>query len=634
VDTARRADVTAVIERFSTEYPLARILVTSRIVGYDEARLDDRQFVRYRIGGFDEGRTATYVAKWFSQEEGVQSAEACRWADAFMAESTDVADLRSNPLMLALMCILYRGEGSIPRNRPEVYEQCSNLLFRKWDARRRIHIELRARHLIEPALRHLAFWLFTHGEAQAAVTERELITETARFLHGRGFESLAQAEDAAREFVGFCRGRAWVFSDAGTTAGGQPLYTFTHRTFLEYFAAAYLAATSDTPEVLARALAPHIARQKWEVVADLATQIKDRTSDRGAERIIAALLTDRRYRSAQSRSNILGFLAYGLRFVDPPPQTVRDLSRTILDHAFSGDPDDKVRCHPLHHLVTGCTGAREIVRDEISARASLLTSSADPVKVLSGLRLAVWVDDRNIQTQNDRVGSWDQGLWGFWNRIADANTIDYSAAITVAAGHSLLMKYTALMRSLITVDQILADTRPGLRVLFESHPTFFGIIGPPYLFRQVYDLIRGYSLYRRTEPMRDFLAYGGFALEHPDPPFVINPTGYGNFFGRLGTTSAARALPDATTRLGASLALAIGAEASDELTLHKEDRHQLGPLNDLYPYIARRFGIEPRAELPDLRFARVFQELFRSWANQEVDFISHHPGHEPLEATS
>ena len=43
----------------------------------------------------------------------------------------------------------------------------------------------------------------------------------------------------------------WVFSDAGTTAAGERLYAFTHRTFLEYFAAAQLAYDSDTPEQLA-----------------------------------------------------------------------------------------------------------------------------------------------------------------------------------------------------------------------------------------------------------------------------------------------------------------------------------------------------------------------------------------------
>ena len=133
-------------------------------------------------------------------------------------ESSAIPDLRTNPLMLALMCILYRGVGYLPRNKAEVYEQCANLLFHKWDARRRIHADLRAGYLLEPVLRHLAWWLFVRDQVESAVTERELIDETAMFLYGRGFESESDARDAAKEFVDFARGRMWVFSDIGTTA--------------------------------------------------------------------------------------------------------------------------------------------------------------------------------------------------------------------------------------------------------------------------------------------------------------------------------------------------------------------------------------------------------------------------------
>src|SRR5581483_9060057 len=169
--------------------------------------------VGYRIGGFTDDQIGEYAQKWFSQQDDIQSDEAERSAAAFIDESAANQDLRANPLMLALMCILYRGEGSLPRNRTEVYEQCANLLFRKWDARRRIHLSLRAGHMLEPALRHLAWWLFAHDQAHAAVTERELVSETAAFLHGRGFESEDDAREAAAEFVGFCKGRMWVFSD-------------------------------------------------------------------------------------------------------------------------------------------------------------------------------------------------------------------------------------------------------------------------------------------------------------------------------------------------------------------------------------------------------------------------------------
>ena len=56
LDTSRRVDVTARVERFCTEYPLTRVLVTSRLVGYDQARLDDRQFTQYRIARFADAQ--------------------------------------------------------------------------------------------------------------------------------------------------------------------------------------------------------------------------------------------------------------------------------------------------------------------------------------------------------------------------------------------------------------------------------------------------------------------------------------------------------------------------------------------------------------------------------------------------
>src|ERR1700733_5045966 len=157
LDTSRRAEVTDRGEHFCAEYPLAPVLVTSRVTGYDQARLDDLLFTCYRLGGFDDAAVIEYARGWFAQD-----AEAGHWdTRAFISESASVPDLRSNPLMLALLCILYRGEGSLPRNRAEVYEQCANLLFRKWDARRRIYAELRAGHHLEAALRHLAWWLFS-----------------------------------------------------------------------------------------------------------------------------------------------------------------------------------------------------------------------------------------------------------------------------------------------------------------------------------------------------------------------------------------------------------------------------------------------------------------------------------------
>src|SRR5262249_53084017 len=110
VDTRRRNSVSDIVERFCSEYPLTKVLVTSRTIGYDEARLDERQFTRYHLQDFGDDAVRTYVQNLFRSDESSEKAD----PKTFIAESATVADLRRNPLMLGLMCILYRGEGSIP----------------------------------------------------------------------------------------------------------------------------------------------------------------------------------------------------------------------------------------------------------------------------------------------------------------------------------------------------------------------------------------------------------------------------------------------------------------------------------------------------------------------------------------
>ena len=63
------------------------------------------------------------------------------------------------------------------------------------------------------------------------VTEHQLITEAAGFLYRRGFETREEAVKVATEFVAFCRGRAWVFSDLGTPANREVLMGIDAPTF-------------------------------------------------------------------------------------------------------------------------------------------------------------------------------------------------------------------------------------------------------------------------------------------------------------------------------------------------------------------------------------------------------------------
>lgn len=402
-DTSRRREVSDRVEQFCSAYPLTRVLATSRVVGYDQAQLDIEQFTCYRLGGFGESEVAEYVQKWFKIQENVSPIEAENESQAFLTESASAPDLRYNPLMLSLMCILYRGAGSLPRDRAGIYGRCAELLLGKWDESRRIHHELQAGDLVEPAIWHLAWWMFNSQDLRVAVTKRTLVDETAKFLHGRGFESAEEAQAAAREFVEFCGDRMWVLSEAGTTADGEKLYAFTHRTFLEYFAAAYLAAVSDTPEDLAQVLGPHVKLVKgWNLVGQLAIQIKARSSDRGADRIYAVLLSPALV--PEDRGPLLTFLVACLESVRLSPTMLRSLTRVLLDYRIAKDTPLEGH-HPLLLLLEHSGNHERLIADEMNNLINAMVISDDRTTRVEGLLLVLEIWQNHVNS-----------FWSQWSR--------------------------------------------------------------------------------------------------------------------------------------------------------------------------------------------------------------------------
>jgi hypothetical protein len=461
LDASLREEVSMAIEHFAIEYPHVPILVTSRMVGYEEARLDDTVFSRYLIGGFDDERVKLYAIKWFRLQEGITAEGADAWAESFMAESEQVPDLRSNPLMLSLMCILYRGENSIPKSRAMVYDRCATLLFQQWDTQRGIHVELRAKHLVEPALRHLAFWLMTRERNETAVAERQLVAETALYFGHRGFETTEDATDAAKQFVHFCRGRAWVFSEAGTTSAGESLYTFTHRTFLEYFAASYLSSAYDSPEKLARKLLPRVARHEWDVVAELAIQIKDRSSERGAERAVTVMLAECSRYGYEKQYNVLSFVEKCFDGIEMPPPTIRRLTRDIVNFCLPDQIDPGHQSESLFNdFMRQSLPYRDVVHSEISSVIASRVSSADPARRISGFHLLISCDPNTFLLPANAQKS------EFWQDAVSNYTDLYKSELVALGIDDPSLCHFLLRRELTTVGDVLDRSKNGLAMIF------------------------------------------------------------------------------------------------------------------------------------------------------------------------
>ncbi|MCO8272817.1 NACHT domain-containing protein [Actinoplanes sp. TRM 88003] len=470
LDTTKRRAVTDAVELFCRRYPLSRVLVTSRRVGYLQAPMDTKQFETFEIDGFDADRTEEYVKKWFQQDDSLTEEEASSWTDSFMEESEQVQDLRSVPLLLALMCIIYRGEQSIPRNRPAVYERCATMLFEKWDSHRKIHVELRVGRLVDPAMKFLGYWMLTQSDKTEGVTEGVLIQQTSAYLQQHDFEDAHEAEAAAKEFVEFCRGRAWVFSDAGSTADGEPLYKFTHRTFMEYFAGYYLTRAYDTPEKLAKSLASKVANAEWDVVAQLALQIEDKHKEAGAERFYKYLLEERVRRSQDKRCNLLSFLCRCLPFVTVKHSTLRQLINQVVAKIAVSTPvltptGVFAAYSALDALIISAIGPRRsLVETELQANILKHAKSEDQAEVTAALRLAAlgWVA---TFTRDTAVyfpgGESDQRLFAFYAETFDSA---YAASKPALRGDEIISCF-AWTRGTISIRQISSGQQNSVDLL-------------------------------------------------------------------------------------------------------------------------------------------------------------------------
>jgi hypothetical protein len=149
LETSYRQEISSDVESFCNLYPAVPVLVTSRVVGYEQAPLDEKRFEIFRLAPFDEDQVQEYVTKWFSTDTDLTNEQQKQKSQAFVEESQIVPDLRSNPLILALMCNIYRGENYIPRNRPDVYEKCAVMLFERWDKSRASIFHCRSKHTLD-----------------------------------------------------------------------------------------------------------------------------------------------------------------------------------------------------------------------------------------------------------------------------------------------------------------------------------------------------------------------------------------------------------------------------------------------------------------------------------------------------
>ena len=208
---------------------------------------------------------------------------------------------------------------------------------------------------------------------------------------------------------------------------GEELFAFTHRTFLEFFAAEHLAYRRQSAEDLVAELAPKILAEEWDIVALIALQIKARSYVDGADEVVEALLAA--IEQFDDERVLIGvrFTLRLLRAVIPSPRVSRAVAARITVLAAR-----ETYWGMSAALFAALASVGPEVRDEILAGAAaalrqmLRSEAVNHVVIASEL---IWRSPEALE----RAGGGDEATLRFWEAVATHVREVDSAEIRVAA---------------------------------------------------------------------------------------------------------------------------------------------------------------------------------------------------------
>ena len=237
-DPELRKEVSTAIHRFADDYPLARVIVSSRIIGFQHQSWRDEGFRHLMLQELDAVQVTDFLDRWHQRaydEPAKGEAKRALLARA-VEDSAAIRQLAGNPLLLTMMAMLNRTQ-DLPRDRAELYEQCARLLLHQWkvdlafdavpelanaslDFKDKRGLMLRVARAMQDSEGGLAGNLISEDVLEAALAE------------GLAGMPNLRPDWAARALIEQLCGHNFMLCSMGGRS-----YAFVHRTFLEYFCA-------------------------------------------------------------------------------------------------------------------------------------------------------------------------------------------------------------------------------------------------------------------------------------------------------------------------------------------------------------------------------------------------------------
>lgn len=246
------------IKKFTEQFHKNHFVITCRIAAKEYTF---ENFTEVEVADFAPEQIFKFANNWFRYEN---SYKASRFL-LRLEENPPIRELATNPLLLTLLCLVFQESSDFPSNRSELYQEGLNILLKKWDAKRNIEREQFYKKLSikrkEDLLSHIG--LITFEKKDYLFKQDVLEQYIADYIRNlpetqNDIELLQMDAEAVLKSIEAQHGLL--------VERARGIYSFSHITFQEYFAARKSIASRE----LLKNLANFITDKRWREVLLLA----------------------------------------------------------------------------------------------------------------------------------------------------------------------------------------------------------------------------------------------------------------------------------------------------------------------------------------------------------------------------
>ena len=264
----KRRDAVNAIRSLAQKCDKAQCVVTCRVAANDYSLVE---FKHAEMAGFDQDQVRMFVDRWFKHDVDIRE----RFRKEFEKPgNTGLRELANSPMLLSLLCLSFEEALEFPPGRRvEIYKQAVEALMKRWDKTRGIVRDQIYKGLSlgqrEALVAHVAANSFDDGDIfikrdrMAAYVEgylRKLPKQAEPVEDGDG-DSVLRAVEAQHG--------VWV-------ERAKSIYSFSHLSLHEYFAAHYVVRSAGASALNRLLTLEHLADDRWrEVILNTASLMDD-----------------------------------------------------------------------------------------------------------------------------------------------------------------------------------------------------------------------------------------------------------------------------------------------------------------------------------------------------------------------